>query len=58
MRDLRLLGARRSSRKGGFERADFYVTIDSPNPSEEVKNCRWASGMRRFVTFTRAAASI
>src|SRR6266436_3239134 len=26
-----------SSRKGGFERATFMVTIDSPNPSEEVK---------------------
>ncbi|TMA87491.1 MAG: OsmC family protein [Deltaproteobacteria bacterium] len=46
-----------SSRKGGFERATFMVTIDSPNPSEEVKKivARASEHCAAFVTFARAA---
>ena len=46
-----------SSRKGGFERATFVVTIDSPNPPEEVKKivARASEHCASFVTFARAA---
>ena len=46
-----------SPRKGGFERATFTVTIDSPNPSEEVKKvvARASEHCAAFVTFSRAA---
>jgi uncharacterized OsmC-like protein len=46
-----------SARKGGFERATFTVTIDSPNPSEEVKKivARASEHCAAFVTFARAA---
>ena len=46
-----------SPRKGGFERATFTVTIDSPNPSEDVKKivARASEQCTSFVTFARAA---
>jgi uncharacterized OsmC-like protein len=46
-----------SSRKGGFERATFIVTVDSPNPPEEVKKivARASEHCASFVTFARAA---
>ena len=46
-----------SPRKGGFERATFTVTIDSPNSPEEVKKIvgRASEHCTSFVTFARAA---
>src|ERR671922_1015365 len=46
-----------SPRKGGFERVTFTVTIDSPNPPEEVKQIvvRASERCASFVTFARAA---
>lgn len=46
-----------SPRKGGFERATFTVTIDSPNSSDDVKKIvnRASEGCTSFVTFARAA---
>src|SRR5262245_31842221 len=46
-----------SARKGGFERATFTVTVDSPSPSEEVKKivARASERCASFVTFARAA---
>jgi uncharacterized OsmC-like protein len=46
-----------SPRKGGFERAAFTVTIDSPSSTEEVKKlvARASEQCTAFVTFTRAA---
>jgi pyruvate dehydrogenase E2 component (dihydrolipoamide acetyltransferase) len=46
-----------SPRKGGFERPDFTVTVDSPAPSEEVKKlvARASEQCTSFVTFARAA---
>jgi uncharacterized OsmC-like protein len=46
-----------SPRKGGFDRATFTVTIDSPNSSDDVKRIvnRASDGCTSFVTFARAA---
>jgi uncharacterized OsmC-like protein len=46
-----------SPRKGGFDRAVFTVTIDSPNSTEEVKKivARASDQCTSFVTFARAA---
>jgi uncharacterized OsmC-like protein len=46
-----------SARKGGFERATFLVTVDSPSPSEEVKKIVAQASDRcaAFVTFARGA---
>jgi uncharacterized OsmC-like protein len=46
-----------SPRKGGFERAAFTVTIDSPSPTEEVKKlvARASEQCNAFVTFARGA---
>jgi uncharacterized OsmC-like protein len=46
-----------SARKGGFERATFVVTIDSPNAAEEVKKIVSQASDRcaAFVTFARGA---
>ena len=46
-----------SPRKGGFERATFTVTIDSPNSADDVKKIvgRASEQCTSFVTFARAA---
>jgi uncharacterized OsmC-like protein len=46
-----------SPRKGGFERAAFTVTIDSPSPTDEVKKlvARASEQCNAFVTFARGA---
>jgi uncharacterized OsmC-like protein len=46
-----------SPRKGGFDRATFTVTIDSPSSTEEVKKlvARASEQCTAFVTFARAA---
>jgi pyruvate dehydrogenase E2 component (dihydrolipoamide acetyltransferase) len=46
-----------SPRKGGFDRAVFTVSIESPNSSEEIKKlvARASEQCTSFVTFARAA---
>src|SRR5262245_17718736 len=46
-----------SPRKGGFERATFLVTVDSPSPSEEVKRivAQASDHCTAVVTFARGA---
>jgi uncharacterized OsmC-like protein len=46
-----------SPRKGGFERATLLVTIDSPNPADEVKKvvAKASESCNAFVTFARGA---
>jgi uncharacterized OsmC-like protein len=46
-----------SPRKGGFERATFTVTIESPSSTEDVKKlvARASEQCTAFVTFARAA---
>jgi uncharacterized OsmC-like protein len=46
-----------SARKGGFERATFTVSIDSPSSTEQVKKivARASDQCTAFVTFARAA---